>query len=301
MRAAAAGRAVPPGLLLALLILAGCGESSTGQAGPPASAGGPPGAADPGLVHVHGLGVNPRDGGLYVATHTGLFVVRDGTASRVGDRYQDTMGFTVAGPDRFLGSGHPDLRDRELQAFGKPPLLGLVESRDAGRTWRSLSLLGEADFHALVAAHGRVWGADATSGRVLVSSDQHRWQVLASQPLASLAVSPIDPDVLLGVGEQGLVHSRDGGRGWQPLAGPPLVLVSWIDPAAAWGATADGQVYRSTDAGRSWSLAGKAGGQPAALLAAASGLYVALHDGRILRSADQARTWQVLLPAQQVP
>jgi hypothetical protein len=33
------------------------------------------------------------------------------TAERLGDRYQDTMGFTIVGPNRFLGSGHPDLRD----------------------------------------------------------------------------------------------------------------------------------------------------------------------------------------------
>ena len=48
---------------------------------------------DPGLVHVHGLGINPTDGALYAATHTGLFIVRDGHASRVADRHQDTMGF----------------------------------------------------------------------------------------------------------------------------------------------------------------------------------------------------------------
>ena len=29
-------------------------------------------AADPGPVHVHGLGVNPADGALFIATHTGL-------------------------------------------------------------------------------------------------------------------------------------------------------------------------------------------------------------------------------------
>ena len=60
------------------------------------------------LVHVHGLGVNPADDQLYVATHTGLFRLDGETPVRIADRYQDTMGFTVAGQNRFLGSGHPE-------------------------------------------------------------------------------------------------------------------------------------------------------------------------------------------------
>jgi hypothetical protein len=57
-------------------------------------------AADPGPIHVHGLGVNPADGSLFIATHTGLFRVAKESrkAKRVGDRYQDTMGFSVIGP-----------------------------------------------------------------------------------------------------------------------------------------------------------------------------------------------------------
>ena len=113
-----------------------------------------PATEDPGLVHVHGLGINPRDGALHAATHTGLFVVRDGGASRVADRFQDTMGFIVVGPDHFIASDHPDFRDPKLLKAGRPPLLGLVESRDGGRSREPASLLGEVDFHVLEAAHG---------------------------------------------------------------------------------------------------------------------------------------------------
>ncbi|MGH9283119.1 MAG: F510_1955 family glycosylhydrolase, partial [Acidimicrobiales bacterium] len=127
-------------------------------------------AGDPGVSHVHGLGVNPADGSLHVATHHGTFRIQgDDPAERVGDSYQDTMGFTVAGPDRFLGSGHPD-----VQGFrqGQPRLLGLIESTNAGESWSAVSLSGEVDFHALAFAHGRTYGWDSTSGRFMVSSDQ---------------------------------------------------------------------------------------------------------------------------------
>jgi hypothetical protein len=86
--------------LLAALAVAGCGSDQ--PAAPSASM-----ADDPGLIHVHGLGINPADGTLYAATHTGLFTVRDGAGRRVADRLQDTMGFTVVGPNHFLGSATP--------------------------------------------------------------------------------------------------------------------------------------------------------------------------------------------------
>jgi hypothetical protein len=81
---------------------------------------------------------------VYVATHTGLFTIEDGTARRVGDRYHDLMGFTIAGPDDFLASGHPDLNDQTLLKPEAPPLLGLVASDD-GQDWQPVSLLGEVD------------------------------------------------------------------------------------------------------------------------------------------------------------
>ena len=72
------------------------------------------------LVHVHGLGYDLRRKILYVATHTGMFELADGAAkaTRIGDKHQDTMGFTLIKPNLFLGSGHPDTRE-EL-----PPHLG---------------------------------------------------------------------------------------------------------------------------------------------------------------------------------
>jgi hypothetical protein len=120
--ARAAGRLALAGLvrwlvvaLVVVLVVAGCGKDRSAAPSPLAA------AEDPGVVHVHGLGINPRDGRLYAATHTGLFVIADGTATRVSDRLQDTMGFTVVGSDQFLGSGHPDFRDTQLYDPARRP------------------------------------------------------------------------------------------------------------------------------------------------------------------------------------
>jgi hypothetical protein len=278
-------------VFLAALVTAGCGGDR--PVAPPHI------VDDPGLVHVHGLGINPADGVLYAATHTGLFTVRDGAARRVADRYQDTMGFTVVGADQFLGSGHPDARDTQLYQPGRRPLLGLVESRDAGRGWRPLSLLGKADFHALQVGHGRVYGYDATGGRFMVTSDRRNWQVRSKLALASFAVSPSDAELVVAATERGLARSRDGGRRWQLIREPTALLLDWQRPEALWAMTDDGQTWQSRDAGQTWSRRGTLNGQPGAFLVHDQTLYVAVAQLGIVTSADQGRTWRVLY--QQAP
>jgi hypothetical protein len=67
------------------------------------------------------------------------------------------MAFTIAGPDTFPASGHPDLRE------DLPPHPGLIESTDAAETWKPLSLQGEADFHAIEIVGDRIYGYDELS------------------------------------------------------------------------------------------------------------------------------------------
>jgi hypothetical protein len=274
--------------LVMLVLGAGCSGGSDRPASPS-----PAVAEDPGVVHVHGLGINPRDGALFAATHTGLFIIGDGTATRVSDRLQDTMGFTVVGPDHFLGSGHPDFRDTQLYDPNKRPLLGLIESRDAGRSWQPLSLLGEADFHALEVAHGLVYGYDATGQRLMVTSDRRRWQVRSTVELAGFAVSPTDPELVVATTGRQLVRSADGGRSWQPLQGPAVLVLDWADQAGLWGISPDGQVWHSRDAARTWQRPGRVGGQPEALLAHQGRLYAAVAGLGIVSSADGGRTWRL--------
>lgn len=253
-----------------------------------------PAVGDAGPIHVHGLGVNPADGALFVATHTGLFRAPQGEmrARRVADRFQDTMGFTVTGPDRFLGSGHPDGRE------GLPPFLGLIRSNDAGRTWQPVSLLGERDFHVLEAAGPRVYGygSDFKSRQasLLVSDDGGRsWEERTPpEPLLSLAIDPGDPDRVVASGEDGIHASTDAGQGWRPLGDTPGML-AWREQDALFLVGLDGSVARSSDAGRTWSSVGRVDGQPAAFDSASGDLYVALHDGTVVRSRDGGRSWQL--------
>ncbi len=247
-------------------------------------------AADFGVVHIHGLGINPADGALFIASHTGLLRVgAGGDATRTGGTYQDVMALTVVGPDRFLASGHPDLRD--LREGRLPPLLGLMESRDGGQSWRSRSLLGTADFHALQAVHGQVYGYDSTSGTFMVSNDGTSWDARGKTAIVTFVVNPEDPERIVAAVPGGVRGSEDGGRTWAPLPAPALVALAWERPGTLLGITMNGDVYRSGDAGRTWGQQGTLNARATALLSAADTLFAASHDGSVYRSADGGRSW----------
>ncbi|MGH3812742.1 MAG: F510_1955 family glycosylhydrolase [Pseudonocardiaceae bacterium] len=246
------------------------------------------------LEHVHGLGVDPADGTLYAGSHYGLFRVPErGQAVRIAGRVQDFMGFTVAGPDHFLASGHPG------EDQGGPSSLGLIESTDGGQTWHSLSLAGRADFHALEARHGRVYGFNALTGAFMVSQDKQTWQPRSQLPLADFAVSPSEPEVVLATTANGLARSDDGGRTFALVdQAPPLLLVTWTNDGVIVGVDPEGRVYISTDGLDSWQPSGELGGSPEALTAtSATDIYAATSGGTIVASTDGGRTFKPRYPA----
>ena len=251
----------------------------------------PPPAVVPGMVHIHGLGINPSDDKLYVATHYGLYTVeQDQAPQRVGELSQDFMGFTVTGPDEFLASGHPYPADRQ-----QPPHMGLIKSEDAGESWKSLSLEGSADFHALEYRHGRVYGHDSQSGKVMISRDERSWQPRAELAAVDLAVSPVDADEILATTRQGLQRSTDGAVTFAAIAGTPaLVFISWPERGPLVGADIEGTLYTSTDAGRTWRPRHALTARPQALLAAGDGEVYVATETAVYQSTDGGATVQVV-------
>ncbi|MEO3781192.1 F510_1955 family glycosylhydrolase [Micromonospora sp. B11E3] len=236
--------------------------------------------------HVHGLGVDPADGVLYVATHHGVFRVTDSGAARVGDRRQDTMGFIVIGPNEFLASGHP------APGEDGPAHLGLMHSGDAGRSWQVLSLGGKADFHLLRVSGGVVYGLDSTSSALMATVDRTSWQTRSRIAAYDLVVDPNQPDILLAATEQGISRSDNGGRTWSLNGGPRLLQLYW-SPRGLLAVVADGTLLRSTDSGASWTpTGGRAPAAPAALAVHDDVVYLATEDGRLLRSGDVGLSWQ---------
>ena len=260
-----------------------------------------PAVADPGFGHVHGLDLNPADGLIYAATHTGVFRLGSDGPRRIADRYQDTMGFVIAGPDRFLASGHPDLREPG------PPHLGLILSTDRAQTWTPVALHGEADFHSLTVSGATVYGFDSTDGIVLRSDDHgEHWQPGADLAAVDLAVDPSNPlRVLATTAEGELLESTDAGMDFivssvQPPS--PLVLIDHAEAAGRpgepllVGVDERGGVWAWEGPG--WSLAGALPGGPQAFTALGADHYVAATEQGVHDSRDGGRTWSTIAAAQ---
>jgi len=275
--------------VIAAVLLAGCGggDDETRPEAPP---------SDPGVIHIHGLGRNPADGALFVATHTGLFRKgeADRSAERVAGLYQDTMGFTVTGRNRFLGSGHPGSLEND------PPFLGLIESRTAGRNWRPVSLRGEVDFHVLEAQGTTVYGFgsdwETREARFMRSDDRGlTWKRLSPpESLLGLAIDPDDPRSTVALGEERGWVSTDGGSSWRPLS-VPGGMVTWSRELGLIAVDLDGVIRRSQAPDAGWSEVSKLPGAPAALEAVGEELLAATHESQVLSSLDAGKSWHDVL------
>lgn len=273
-------------LLSVLLILAGCSSADSGgtETQPEAA---PTGPAISQFGHVHGLGINPADDAAYIATHLGVYRIDDGTTTPIADRYQDTMAFTIIGPNQFLASGHPDPRE------DLPPHLGLIESTDAATSWRSLSLLGEADFHALEAAGDLVYGYNSLTGTLMTTTDRTTWQPAAEIEIVDLGVETSEPTTVLATTpEAQLLRSDDGGHTFETLStAPELVLIDWASTGELVGLGPDGAVHVSTDSAATWESATQVPGPPQAIDITARRWHVATTSGLYV-STDSGDSWQ---------
>lgn len=272
------------GASVAAPVLAACGGSSSD----PGAAASTPHSSQA-LSHVHGLGVDPADGRVYVATHNGLYTVAEGQKPKlVGDSKDDFMGFAVTGEKTFIASGHG------APGSDRPGNVGLIETKDGGRTWASRSLSGEADFHSLDAVKGTVYGYEA--GRIRVSSDLKSWDDRATLEALDLAVSPAG-DKLLATTEGGVVTSVDGGRTFGKGAEPVQAFVSWPAEKSLFGIGMSGKLSGSTDGGKSWKeLTTVPGGQPQALTAVNADHILAATTTGVYESRDGGKTFSELAP-----
>jgi len=285
--------------VLAIVALPGCGSQQDAE----------PAAASPRsdrLVdfakkppYVNALDVDPADGTLLLTTNKGFFRIdpkRDmvepvrGTASAGGKSAPvgTFLEIKVAGPGRYVGSGHPDTK-------ALPSYLGYMESDDAGKSWRVVSRLGTADLHKIVLLHDRMYAFDAVLGAMLISGDGGRTFTEQFTPrglIIDFEVDPADPQKILAATEQELFRSTDGGKSWRGIAQGEGIRLAWPAPDALYRADKDGTVRRSRDGGGSWEPAGTLPGEPYKFKATGrEALLLALSDGTVMETKDGGRTW----------
>jgi photosystem II stability/assembly factor-like uncharacterized protein len=155
---------------------------------------------------------------------------------------------------------------------------GVHESTDGGRSWSRVGEgLSSQDIHGLAVVPGGpgVKRLLATTNRFLNASDDggRTWRPVEQLDLAvpwnytrALAQKAGSPEgVFLGAGdgppgsEGAIVVSRDAGRTWARSPTPALAnstiwnyAVHQADPGLIYASSVSGEVYRSTDGGRTW-------------------------------------------------
>lgn len=202
----------------------------------------------PTLGHVHGVVVSGDR--LLLGTHEGVHSVDPdtGASELVGSSRDDFMGFAGEADATLVASGHPG------PGSTLPNPLGLLTSDDAGRTWQSMSLLGQVDFHGLTIRDKEIVGWD-TRGPLQWSTDGGvSWQV---GPLVTpTSLTWFKDRVWLGTADRGLLSWEPGQGGFEERGVPGVLVSASASGNALWRLDGDGSVHRSDDGVR-WRETGR--------------------------------------------
>lgn len=239
-------------------------------------------------THVHGLSVNSETGQVLLATHDGLFDVSKNPAEKIGAT-NDLMGFT-AGSDQgaFYASGHPG------KGSDLPNPLGLMRTKDGGKTWEQLSRQGESDFHALTATKS---GIVAFDGALRTSPDGKTWKTVPTDFAPAVLAGHPDSNTILATTPGGIQRSTDGGTTWKlETSGPLIQFAAFATVAEAVGVEPNGSVHYSADGGTTWTGKGRINGEVQAITAVKgpdgkTGIWAATTDG-IVVSTDGGTTFR---------
>jgi hypothetical protein len=132
--------------------------------------------------------------------------------------------------------------------------------------------------------------------------------LFTSRSVMSVAVDPANPSVLYAglrnysSGPGGIVKSRDGGTTWASVFADPQVnsvVVDPADPRVIYAATNEHGVFRSTDAGGTWTgVGGRAIVAPVTAilpdLRDSTNLYAATAGQGMFHSVDAGTTWSAV-------
>jgi len=196
-----------------------------------------------------------RDFGYASWSGTGLFRSLDG-----GLTWHDRGGPSQAGV--FDVAFSPDWGNDQFAVAGLFP--NVWSTADGGNTWQAISTWpGTGPFGATTVAIGPATGGSRT---LLVSSvygalsrttdNGAHWAALTSPTgISRLAFDPIAPDTVVAVGDHGVWRSTDAGVTWTNVMTATLAYDVAFQPGhGAAFVTADGRVWHSSDGGASWAL-----------------------------------------------
>ena len=198
------------------------------------------------VSHIHGIkavGAN-----ILMGTHEGLFeFVAQNNMKPIGKDPFDIMGLDSNGTTLFA-SGHPSANSK------LPNPLGLLRSNDGGNTWKSVSLLGEVDFHFLEVSGSQIYGGNATDGSLVYSKNLGKsWKRIGEMKFTDIAILPGTQGVALAIENSKLFKTSNSFK-----SSIPVSFKSEITAVESVGKdlyiASKNQIFWSTDQAKSWKL-----------------------------------------------
>lgn len=207
--------------------------------------------------HLHGIGHG--SGGLYIATHYGLFLLKDDKELyKIGKIADDFMGFSLNQKQSNIiyTSGHP--------ATGGN--FGVRKSTDGGLTWETVFRnigSGSVDFHSMTISYADPQVlAGSYTGRIYVTEDGGgTWRFTTASPpqgpcwgAPCLAADSQNKQRIYAGTLDGLYITNNLGESWERISTGAFagVVVHPQNNSILYSFTSDG-VVRSEDSGITWN------------------------------------------------
>lgn len=177
------------------------------------------------LRHAHGIGYSADGSRILIPNHFGIAVYSEGRWSKVAGPAHDFMGFAVT-RDFIFSSGHV------AGSRGVTNLLGLMRSADGGKSWITLGLEGQVEFHLVAAGYlsNALYVYNAEPNAALPRAGIYRmvgerlvgWHGAQGRGLQGeigmLTAHPTESATIAAATTAGLFLSRDGGDEFEPVA-----------------------------------------------------------------------------------
>lgn len=243
--------------------------------------------------HLHDVVFEDESESLLVAGHNGVWRLTATGAEQLGPADMHVRALAADGGLVFAaGSPSPGT-----------DLTGVLQSADGGRSWTTTGTGGGLDVQALAVDGVNLIAADSSPPRVLASAARVVWTERSAGPVVSRMV--LDPQTisqLLAIADGVLQRGYEGGHSWRidPISTMPateLLDLEWPSPSLLYALSGNGDVFLSTDSGRTWTVLGPAPRDAVALAVRDDDglLAVITSDGRAALSRD-GRSWRQIAP-----
>ncbi len=196
------------------------------------------------LSHIHAVKVHKDK--IILGTHEGVYQYLDEkSVQRISTETFDVMGLAISSKG-FFASGHPGKGSK----FPEP--VGLLSSADGGKSWTTVALSGEVDFHTLETSGSEFYGADSGSGQLMYSSNGGKsWVKRGVNSYTDIAPNPSKRASVVAVKDGKLFQSTDALKSVKELKTPFVVeSIDWIKGSLI--ASSGKDLYQSNNAGKSW-------------------------------------------------